>query len=92
MRLFLTRDLGTFDVVTAFCSLYYLPEMDMARIIRKAASMGATLVLQANDAISNLPAALQPLRGLMTGNGYPHVDVFAERGFARPLLVGARPG
>ena len=26
MRLFLTEDLGSFDVVTAFCSLYYLPE------------------------------------------------------------------
>ena len=40
MRLFLTEDLGVFEVVTAFCSLYYLPEEDMARIIRKAAVDG----------------------------------------------------
>ena len=42
MRIFLYEDLGRFDVVTAFCSLYYLPEEDMARVIRRAAGMGAT--------------------------------------------------
>ena len=36
MRIFLYEDLGRFDVVTAFCSLYYLPEEDMARVIRAA--------------------------------------------------------
>jgi SAM-dependent methyltransferase len=88
MRLFLSRDLGRFDVVTAFCSLYYLPEADMARIIEKAASMGATLVLQANDGIHNLPAQTQQLRTLMERNGYPDVQVHAPAGFVRPLLVG----
>ena len=92
MRIFLTQDLGTFDVVTAFCSLYYLPEEDMARIIAKAASMGASLVLQANDAIFNLPAQTTQLRQLMADNGYPDVEVHAFPGFARPLLVGRRPG
>ena len=71
MRLFLTGDLGRFDVVTAFCSLYYLPEADMARIIAKAAAMGATLVLQANEAIDNLPARAAILERLMVSNGYP---------------------
>ncbi|PYR94700.1 MAG: hypothetical protein DMF84_04370 [Acidobacteria bacterium] len=89
MRLFLTPDLGQFDVVTAFCSLYYLPECDMARIIAKAAAMRATLVLQANDAIHNLPASGSELRLLMTSNGYPNVDMHQFPGFARPLLVGA---
>ena len=40
MRVFLSSDLGRFDVVTAFCSLYYLPQEDMARIIAKASAMG----------------------------------------------------
>jgi 2-polyprenyl-3-methyl-5-hydroxy-6-metoxy-1,4-benzoquinol methylase len=91
MRIFLTADLGTFDVVTAFCSLYYLPEEDMARIIAKAAGMGASLVLQANDAIFNLPAQTTQLRQLMIDNGYPDVEVHAFPGFARPLLVGRTP-
>jgi SAM-dependent methyltransferase len=92
MRLCLTDDFGPVDVVTAFCSLYYLPEADMARVIRKAAAMGATLVLQANEAIDNLPAGGATLRRLMEANGYPGVETHAFRGFARPLLVGAGAG
>jgi SAM-dependent methyltransferase len=88
MRVFLTEDLGSFDVITAFCSLYYLPEPDMARVVAKAASMGATLVLQANDAIRDLPASGEELRRLMSSNGYPNVTMHQFAGFARPLLVG----
>jgi hypothetical protein len=88
MRLFLVQDLGPFDVVTAFCSLYYLPEQDMARVIAHAAAMGATLVLQANEAIgNNLPGRTTDLQRLMQENGYPHPRVYAPDGFARPLLV-----
>lgn len=88
MRLFLTQDLGRFDVVTAFCSLYYLPEEDMARIIRKASGMDAVLILQANEAIDNLPARTLDLHRLMRDNGYPSVQVHTPAGFSRPLLVG----
>lgn len=88
MRRFLTEPLGTFDVITAFCSLYYLPEEDMARVIAKAAASGATLVLQANEAITNLPARASELRRLMEANGYASVTVHQFPGFARPLLVG----
>lgn len=88
MRRFLDNDLGAFDVVTAFCSLYYLPIDDMARVIRNAAAMGATLILQANEAIDNLPARCEELKRLMAANGYPNVVVHDFPGFARPLLVG----
>jgi SAM-dependent methyltransferase len=88
MRMALSGGLGRFDVVTAFCSLYYLPEEDMARVVRMAADMGATLVLQANEAIANLPASAARLRRLMEENGYGAVQMFTARGFARPLLVG----
>lgn len=89
MRLFLEQDLGPFDVVTAFCSLYYLPEEDMARIIAKAAGIGATLILQANQAIHNLPAQASQLEQLMHAHGYSEVTIHAPSGFARPILVGA---
>jgi len=88
MRMFLTDDLGEFDVVTAFCSLYYLPEADMVRIIECAAQQRAVLVLQANDAIDNLPARRADLQRLMRANGYSDLSVYAPAGFTRPLLVG----
>jgi hypothetical protein len=92
MRRCLSEDFAPVDVVTAFCSLYYLTEEDMARVIARAASWGATLVLQANEAIDNLPAGAATLRRLMQENGYPAVEVHAFSGFARPLLVGRIAG
>ena len=89
MRVFLQQDLGSFDVVTAFCSLYYLPEEDMAAIVRKASAMGATLILQANEAIGgNRPGTARDLRRLMLENGYPDTAIHWPEGFSRPLLVG----
>jgi hypothetical protein len=75
--------------VTAFCSLYYLPEADMAQIIAKAAAMNAVLILQANEAIeNNLPGRTVDLYRLMRDNGYAEIAVHTPAGFARPLLVG----
>jgi hypothetical protein len=93
MRVFLEEDLGTFDVVTAFCSLYYLPEHDMAAIIAKAAAMDATLILQANEAIgSNRPGTMRDLARLIKQNGYPEAEIHAPAGFSRPMLVGRPRG
>jgi hypothetical protein len=91
MRLFLVHDFGPIDVVTAFCSLYYVPESDMRRIVQKAAAIGATLILQSNEVIDNLPARAAALRTLMIDNGYATVDVHDAPGFARSLVVGAAP-
>ena len=88
MGLFITEDLGAFDVVTALCSLSYLPEDDMGRIVSRAASMNAVLILQANDAIDNVHARTLDLQRLMRGNGYPEVQVHTPAGFRRPVLVG----
>ena len=88
MRLFLSEDLGTFDVVTALCSLYYLPEEQMAPIVQKAASMNAVLVLQADDTLDSLPAKTLALHRLLRDNGYPEVQVHTPEGLTRPLLVG----
>ena len=91
MRLFITNELGPFDVVTAFCSLYYLPRNAMTAVIARAAAAGATLVLQANETIRNLPARAAELKALMEVNGYPNVAVHHYPGFGRPLLVGSAP-
>lgn len=89
LRIFLSDELGDFAVVTAFCSLHLLPEHDMARIIRKAASMQALLILQANEGVGDdLPGRTLDLHRLLRENGYPHVAVHTPGGFVRPLLVG----
>lgn len=89
MRDVLQQDWGTFDVVTAFCSLYYLPEPDMAAIIRHAASMRATLVLQSNDGAENIPASrARRLKELMQQGGYGDVRLHAFGDFARSILIG----
>ena len=88
LRMFLTEALGTFDVVTAFCSLHSLPEAELAAIVRRAAAMGAVLILQANEALEDLPARRDTLGRLMRENGFPSLTVYAPHGFRRPLLVG----
>jgi len=57
--------------------------------VARAASMRAALVLQANDAITNLPASTEDLERLMLANGYKTVRVFRAPQFSRPLLVGS---
>lgn len=93
MRSFLTADWGRFDVVTAFCSLYYLPDADMEAIIRRASETGATLVLQSNEGAENIPASRQAfLKQLMERNGFERVTVHEYPGFARAILVGTGSG
>jgi hypothetical protein len=90
MRLFAAGGLGDADVVTAFCSLYYLAIDEMAATMRAAARMGATLILQSNEAIDNLPARAAQLEQLMTANGFARIVRHQAPGFARVLLVGTR--
>ena len=91
MRLFLTADLGSFDVITALSALHYLPEEEMAHVISRAAGMGTVLILHPNDAIDSLPARTVDLHRLMRDNGYD-VQIHTTPGSERPLLVGSPSG
>jgi len=42
-------NLGRFDLITAFCTLYYLSREAMAKTVRDLALLTDTLVLQCND-------------------------------------------
>lgn len=88
MRLFLTADLGSFDVVTALSALHYLPGDEMAHVISRAAAMDTVLILQPHDAIESLPARTVDLHRLMRDNGYD-VQIHTATGCDRPLLVGS---
>lgn len=97
MRVILDHAWGPYDLVTAFCSLYYLGEDDMRRVVRRAAELAPVLIVQAK--IDTRPEAaddkaqkssLAYLRALLERNGFPRVEVVAPRGYPRPLLIGSR--
>ncbi len=90
----LNCDWGHFDIVTAFCSLYYLEPEEMAAVVRKAAELAPMMVLQAKtdtrgNAAGNKAekSSLSFLKRLLENNGFPDVETFAPEGFTRPLLV-----
>jgi len=92
----LRRDWGQFDVVTAFCSLYYLDATDMAKVVRRVSELAPVMVLQANTR-SKPPgrrerASFAFLKNLLEENGFPNVETFAPSGYNRPLLVGRSRG
>lgn len=92
----LGRDWGHFDVVTAFCSLYYLGADDMAKVVRRASELAPIMVIQAN--ILSKPtdrherASIGFLQHLLECNGFPEVELSAPRGYGRPILVGRAGG
>lgn len=90
---------GPFDLVTAFCSLYYLEPDAMAAVVRRAAELAPTMVLQAKTDTRQeaadgkaLKSGITVLRDLLIENGFPTVKVHSPPGFTRPLLVGRRTG
>ena len=103
MRSFLDADWGSFDIVSAFCSLYYLEEEEMAQVVRRAAELAPVMVLQAKSdtrpkAAANKAEKSAPefLGRLLAENGFPHIRTIAPAGYSRPLLIGrvaeAHPG
>lgn len=91
----LTEDWGTFDVVTAFCSLYCVEEEWMTQVVKRAAELAPVMVLQANmpkpGRQPHKPrAGAAFLRKLLEENGFPHVEEFGDLEYARPLLVGRK--
>jgi hypothetical protein len=91
----LRADWGAFDVVTAFCSLYYLTPEQMAEVVRKCAEFTPVMVLQAKtdtrgDAPENKAekSSLAFLKELLEQNGFPETEVHAPAGFSRPMVIG----
>ena len=97
----LSCDWGRFDLVTAFCSLYYLEPTDMAAVVRRAAQLAPLMVIQAKtdtraEAKENKAekSSLPFLHRLLAENGFPEIETHAPAGFSRPILIGRklRPG
>ena len=97
MRAILDANWGEFDLISAFCSLYYLNEDDMGRVVRRAAELASVMVIQAKvdtrlDTEENKTekSSIPFLQGLLQDNGYSHMEIYAPPGYSRPLLVGYR--
>jgi SAM-dependent methyltransferase len=97
MRDATTRDWGPLDVVTAFCSLYYLEADQMAEIVRWAADHAPVIVLQGNDSTraeaghdKAAKSSSAFLEELLRRNGFERVEVHRGRGHPRPILIGFR--
>jgi SAM-dependent methyltransferase len=93
----LEGDWGVFDVVTAFCSLYYLDAPDMERVVRKVSELAPLMVIQANSSTRQEAAcnkaeksSVRFLEGLLRRNGFPEATVVAPKGYSRPLLIGRK--
>jgi Methyltransferase domain len=90
-----SMNLGRFDLITAFCTLYYLSADAMAKTVSDLARMTDTLVLQCNDErwidrgdpATFIKAALSYNIDLVRNNGFPHVTVVERRGSSRPLVI-----
>jgi SAM-dependent methyltransferase len=90
-----SMNLGRFDLITAFCTLYYLSATAMAKTVRDLSQLTDTLVLQCNtdhsiergDPETFMKASLSFNIELVRHNGFPKVTVIERRGSNRPLLI-----
>jgi SAM-dependent methyltransferase len=91
-------DLGTFDLVTALCSIYYLDDSEIAAVVDHVSTIADTLVLQCNtdrrigrsDVRTYEKASVEYAIDVLHRNGFPFTQVTAPRGYSRPLVIGRR--
>jgi SAM-dependent methyltransferase len=90
-----SMNVGRFDLITAFCTLYYLSAAAMRKTVSDLARLADTLVLQCNnersirrsDPETYTKASLSFNVELVRNNGFPNVTVIERRGSNRPLLI-----
>jgi SAM-dependent methyltransferase len=94
----ISMDLGTFDLVIALCSLYYLDDDEITSLIRHISSITNCFIVQCNlaknigrnDLKTYEKASVEYLKEALENNGFPQVKVIAPRGYSRPLLIAHR--
>jgi hypothetical protein len=90
--------LGSFDMVTALCSLYYLEEGEMVQLVSELREMTPILVLECNqrqdigraDPDTYRKASLDFNLEVLHRGGFRDVEVIAPRWSQRPVLIGRR--
>ncbi len=94
MRSIATERVDQFDIVTAYCSLYYLEEQDMAEVAKAVLGIAPVFVVQAKtDTRAQATqgkarkSSVEFLRQLLQDCGFHKVRVVSEEGFTRPLIL-----
>jgi SAM-dependent methyltransferase len=90
-----SMNLGRFDLITAFCTLYYLSRAAMAKTVSELVGLADTLVLECNndraikrsDPETFIKASLSFNVELVRNNGFPNVTVIERPGSDRPLVI-----
>lgn len=93
-------DLGRFDLVTALCAIYYLPDEEIPGLVRHISTLTDMFVLQCNtdrsvhrsDPYTFAKASVAYAVAALQQNGFPSIRVVAPRGYSRPLVIGRRRG
>jgi hypothetical protein len=89
-------DLPAFDVVTALCSLYYLPESNICELVRYIRTRTGVLVMQCNtDRLidrgrerTGRKASVEFAVEVMDQAGFAYRQIVAPPGYSRPLVIG----
>lgn len=92
-------NLGAFDLVVAFCSLYYLDDLSIFKLVRHLSTIANKIVLQCNirqdigrqDAHSYEKASVEYAVKILKENGFPQIKVIAPPEYSRPLVIGQNP-
>jgi hypothetical protein len=89
MRDVIDLDIGRFDLVTALCSLYYVPADDLTRLLARLTELAPAIVAQANRnraGARHAGKSVGYLRDALSRAGWVDVRVVGEGTFPRPLL------
>ena len=88
-------DLGRFDLVIALCSIYYIEDGEIRRLLRHFHDSGTGhVLLQCNthrrDQTPDVHRRAKPryLAGVLSDAGYPHVRTDKPMFYGRPVVVG----
>ena len=89
-------DLGSFNIATALCSLYYLEDAAIADVVRHVSTIADTMVLQCNtdrgvhrsDPRTFEKASIEYALEVLRRKGFPSTQVVAPGGYPRPLVIG----
>jgi hypothetical protein len=89
--------LGRFDLVTAPCSLYYLDDEAIVKLVRHLSTITDTFIIQCNIARTILrsdpgifeKASVEYGVTVLQENGFPLTEIIAP-GYARPLVIGRK--
>lgn len=94
MTVVLNEDFEKFDVITAFCSLYYLDYDLMKQVIFKCSQLSDVIILQSNE--QSQPDGRKDranavfLKKMLIENGFQDTQIFDKDNFDRKILIGYR--